>query len=66
MKGYLDVQRQYLIRWEGYGPEDDTWELRRNVYGGSRELVELYESQRESHYLFKSCLLAHSHSHLRQ
>lgn len=42
-----DMVRQYLIRWEGYGPDDDTWELRRDVTSGSRELVALYESQRE-------------------
>ena len=43
-----DLRRQYLIRWEGYGPEDDTWELRCDVLAGSRDLIELYESQGES------------------
>lgn len=35
---------QYLVRWEGYGPEHDTWEPRGNLSCG--RLLRLYKAKR--------------------
>ena len=44
----LDSRRRgrkvlYLIRWEGYGPEDDTWEPIESL-SGSKELLDDFHS----------------------
>jgi hypothetical protein len=41
-------EHQYLVRWEGYGPGDDTWEMSSNILQGSAEIVKAYESKGES------------------
>jgi hypothetical protein len=39
---------RYLVRWEGYGPEDDTWEIRSNLMEGAARLVEAFDVGSES------------------
>ena len=34
---------QYLVRWQGYGPKDDSWEDERNIL--DRNLIEEYEHE---------------------
>jgi hypothetical protein len=34
---------QHLIRWEGYGPEDNTWEPLEHLGDSTECLEELYE-----------------------
>jgi hypothetical protein len=50
-KGYgpNGYEYQYLVRWAGYGPKDDTWEMYSNVLEGAEELVEEYEARGESY-----------------
>ncbi|WVF71275.1 hypothetical protein IAT40_006078 [Kwoniella sp. CBS 6097] len=47
-KGYFTDGRreyQYLVRWEGYGPADDTWERRSNLLEDAAGLVEDFDNQ---------------------
>lgn len=37
----------YIVRWDGYGPRDDTWEPRSNVMVGSSRLVQEFDAKRE-------------------
>ncbi|OCF60713.1 hypothetical protein L486_00351 [Kwoniella mangroviensis CBS 10435] len=39
------MENQYLVRWEGYGPKDDTWEYRSNLMGGASAVVKEFESR---------------------
>ncbi len=36
---------QYLVRWEGYGPEEDTWEPIPNLEGSQEIVHEFHDAQ---------------------
>ena len=38
----------YLVRWEGYGPADDTWEVRSNLMQNASALVGRFDATGES------------------
>ncbi|WVQ99599.1 hypothetical protein IAU59_006735 [Kwoniella sp. CBS 9459] len=38
-------EHQYLVRWEGYGPADDTWERRSNLLRGAGEMVKAFDQR---------------------
>ncbi|KNZ78045.1 Testis-specific chromodomain protein Y 2, partial [Termitomyces sp. J132] len=35
-------QLQYLVRWKGYRPEDDTWEPQKNLNRAPNELRDFH------------------------
>lgn len=39
-------QKQYQVRWKGYGPEDDTWEFR-NGLRNAPEIIREWEKEQE-------------------
>lgn len=39
--------KRYRIRWLGWGPDDDTWELKEEIVKGSMELVEEWEATKK-------------------
>jgi hypothetical protein len=53
--GPWGAEHQYLIRWEGYGPKDDTWEWSSNVVQNARQMIDEFDkegesSEQQSHY----------------
>ncbi|EIW70428.1 hypothetical protein M231_05679 [Tremella mesenterica] len=36
---------QYLVRWAGYGPEHDTWEMRSTLLDGAEKLLSQFEGR---------------------
>ena len=43
--GPWGAEHQYLIRWEGYGPKDDTWEWTSNVVQNARQMIDEFDKQ---------------------
>ncbi|WWC62054.1 uncharacterized protein I303_104643 [Kwoniella dejecticola CBS 10117] len=39
------LEYQYLVRWEGYGPQDDTWEYTSNFIGSAGMLIRDFDSK---------------------
>ncbi len=35
---------QYLVRWKGYGPHEDTWEPARNL-ANAQEMIRAFEGR---------------------
>lgn len=42
-----ELEHHYLVRWAGYGPNDDTWEPRSNLLESSASLVRAFDIKRE-------------------
>ncbi|KAK8864488.1 hypothetical protein IAR55_001738 [Kwoniella newhampshirensis] len=40
-----DFEHQYLVRWEGYGPNDDTWEMRSGLMEGAAEVLNAFDER---------------------
>jgi hypothetical protein len=43
--GPWGLEHQYLIRWEGYEPKDDTWEWNSNVAQNAKEILDEFDKK---------------------
>ena len=37
-------QLQYLVRWKGYGPKDDSWQPVKNLSGAKELITEFHQA----------------------
>jgi hypothetical protein len=43
--GPWGAEHQYLVRWERYGPKDDTWEWSSNVVQNARQMIDEFDKE---------------------